>query len=83
MKKFFSLMIVLAAVAMVSCGGNKKANAEAEATATEVVAEETTCCEKSDSCTCDECDGCCEKCDSCTCDKCAEAAAEAPAEEAK
>lgn len=86
MKKIFSLMIVLAAVAMVSCCGNKKTNAEAETVATEVVDEAAaSCCEKKDSCCGEKCDSCTctEKCDSCTCgDKC-EAAAEAPAEEAK
>ena len=71
MKKIFSFVIVLAAVAMVSCGGNttKKA-AETEAAATEAVAAP----EKCDSTACANC----EKCDSTkTC--CAEKAAEAEA----
>lgn len=57
MKKIFSLIVIVAAVAMVSCCGNKKAATEVEATeveATEVV-EEAACCEK--------CDSCCEKCE--------------------
>lgn len=79
MKKIFSFVIVLAAVAMVSCGGNttKKA-AETEAAATEAVAapasEAAACAEKCDSTACANC----EKCDSTkTC--CAEKTAEAEA----
>ena len=70
MKKVFSFVIVLAAVAMVSCGGNaQSAPAEAEV-ATEVVTE-----------TVEQCDStCAEKCDS-TKAACCETAA--PAEAAK
>ena len=72
MKKIFSFVIVLAAVAMVSCGGNttKKA-AETEAAATEAVAapagEAAACAEKCDStaaCCAEKADStkaCCEK----------------------
>ncbi len=53
MKKVFTLMVVFAAVAMVSCAGNK-AKKEAEAAATEVVATEETpaeaCCENAENC---------------------------------
>ena len=58
MKKIFSLIVIVAAVAMVSCCGNKKAATEVEAAeveATEVVEEAAACCEK--------CDSCCEKCE--------------------
>lgn len=76
MKKIFSFVIVLAAVAMVGCCGNttKKA-AEVEAAATEAVAApacEGACAEKCDSAAC----AACEKCDS-TKACCAEKAAEA------
>ena len=64
MKKFFSFAIVMAAAAMISCGGNSNSQAaaeEAEATAVEA----TECCGE-----------CCEKADSCACACCGEAAAE-------
>jgi len=72
MKKIFSFVVVLAAAAMVSCGGNANTKpAEAEETTVEATVEETTCC------------GECEKCDSTACcDKCQEAAAEAATETA-
>ena len=53
MKKVLSLMIVVAAAAMVSCAGNqtKKAEAvEAEAVETVETVEAPACCEKADSC---------------------------------
>ena len=56
MKKFFSFAIVLAAVAMVSCGGNANKPAEAvEVEATEVVTEvvDSTACAQCDSTACD------------------------------
>lgn len=53
MKKIFSFVIVLAAVAMVSCGGNANKNAAAEEAATEAAATEASAC-----------DSCTEKCDS-------------------
>lgn len=70
MKKIFSFAIVLAAAAMISCGGNanKPVAAEAEAEAT----VECTKCEKTDSCCC------CEKTDSTAAE-----APEAPAEATK
>lgn len=72
MKKIFSFAIVLAAAAMISCGGNaNKPAAEAEAEAN----VECTKCEKTDSCCC------CEKTDS-TATEAAEAT-EAPAEATK
>ncbi len=50
MKKILSFVVVLASVAMVSCGGNanKKAAVEAEAAAVE------NCCEQSEECTCEQ-----------------------------
>lgn len=71
MKKFFSFVIVMAAVAMISCGGNANNNAanEVEAEVTETVCEG---CEKADSTCCCEGEEC-EKADSC-CGKCAEKA---------
>ena len=70
MKKIFSFVVVLAAAAMVSCGGNatKPAEAQVEETVVEAQAEENTCC------------GACEKCDSPACEKCAEVETEAAAE---
>ena len=53
MKKIFSFVIVLAAVAMVGCCGNANKKAAAEAAATEAAATETSACE-----------ACTEKCDS-------------------
>lgn len=68
MKKIFSFVVVLAAVAMVGCAGNankKAAEAAAEeTTVVEAAAEGEAACEG------------CEKCDSAACEKC-EAAAEA------
>lgn len=59
MKKIFSCVIVLAAVAMVSCCGNSNKKA-AEGAAVEATAVEAT----------DACAGCAEKCDStAACDK--------------
>jgi hypothetical protein len=58
MKKIFSFVVVLAAVAMVGCAGNsgKKAAAEVEAQATEAAAC-AECTEKCDSTVCaEECD---------------------------
>lgn len=50
MKKVLSLMIVVAAAAMVSCAGKQAKQAETvEVEATEVV-ETPACCEKADSC---------------------------------
>ena len=71
MKKIFSLVIVLAAVAMVSCGGNANKKAAAEAAATEAAATEASACE-----------GCAEKCDSTAacCEQADSTAAEAAAE---
>ncbi|MDE6445556.1 MAG: hypothetical protein K2L06_01685 [Alistipes sp.] len=71
MKKIFSFVVALAAVAMVGCCGNantKSAEAQAEETVVEAQAEENTCC------------GACEKSDSTACDKCAEVETEAAAE---
>lgn len=70
MKKILSFVMVAAAVAMVSCGGNatKKA-AEAEATTTEAAVE---CAAQCDSCTTE----CAAQCDSCTTEAPAEAAVE-------
>ncbi len=50
MKKILSFVVVLASVAMVSCGGNanKKAAVEAEVEAVE------NCCEQSEECTCEQ-----------------------------
>ena len=48
MKKLFTLMVIVAAMAMVSCGGNKaKKAAEAEAAAVECCGE---CCEGEGEC---------------------------------
>lgn len=58
MKKIFSFVIVLAAVAMVGCCGNSNKKA-AEAAATEAVATEAAAAESA-------CAGCTEKCDSTT-----------------
>ncbi len=73
MKKIFSFVIVLAAVAMVSCGGNN-ASKPAEAQAAEQCCGE--CAEKAEGC-CGECaekaEGACEK--EC-CKKAAEGACE-------
>lgn len=71
MKKIFSMMIV-AAVAMVSCGGAQKPAAEAEVEATPAATE---CCEKCDS-------AACEKCEAAPAEEAAATEA-APAEEAK
>ena len=60
MKKIFSLVIVLAAVAMVSCGGNANKKAAAtDAAATEAAATEASACTE-------ECDStaACEQADS-------------------
>ncbi len=70
MKKIFSFAIVLAAAAMISCGGNANKQAAAEAKAEANV--ECTACEKTDSCCC------CEKADSTAAE-----ATEAPAEATK
>lgn len=61
MKKLFSFVLVLAAVVLVSCGGNtsKPAETVVEAEATEVVAGCDGCTEK-----CDSTAACCEKGDS-------------------
>lgn len=79
MKKIFSLIVIAAAVAMVSCCGNKKAATEVEATeveATTEVVEEAACCEK--------CDSCCEKCEAAeTTEEVVEEAAAETVEEAK
>lgn len=66
MKKIFSFVIVLGAVAMVSCGGNtsKPAETVVEAEATEVVSACEGCTEK-----CDSTAECCGKCDSTACEK--------------
>ncbi|MCM1151200.1 MAG: hypothetical protein NC209_05490 [Alistipes sp.] len=73
MKKIFSFVIAMAAVAMVGCCGNttkKAAEGEAAQTVIEASAEgENGCCGK-----------CCEgeeKCDSTCCDKCGEGEAAA------
>lgn len=73
MKKIFSFAIVLAAVAMISCGGNATkpaAEAAAEAPKTEAACPECTQCDstKKAEC-CAKCDStkkaeCCAKCDS-------------------
>lgn len=64
MKKIFSFVVVLAAVAMVGCCGNSNKKA-ADAVATEAVATEAAC------------EGCTEECDStANCEKAAAAAAE-------
>lgn len=75
MKKIFSFVVVLAAVAMVGCAGNsnkKAAEAEAEAQATEAAVE---CTEE-----CDSTKVCAEACDS---TKAAAAEEVAPVEETK
>ncbi len=68
MKKIFSFAIVVAAAAMISCGGNANNQAAADAEATVECKE----CEKADSCCC------CEKADSTAAE-----ATEAPAEATK
>ena len=68
MKKFFSFAIVMAAAAMISCGGNTNSQAAAE-DVEEVAVEATECC------------GECEKADTCACCCGEEAPAEAPAAE--
>ncbi len=67
MKKIFSLVIVLAAVAMVSCGGNANKKAAAEAAATEAAATEASVCTE-------ECDStaACEQADTTACEAAAE-----------
>lgn len=70
MKKIFSFVIVLAAVAMVSCGGNANKKAAADAAATEAAATEASAC-----------DECTEKCDStAACEQADSTATEAAAE---
>ena len=60
MKKIFTLAVLFAAVAMVSCGGqNKKANNAEEQVATECCAE---CAEKEACEECVEAKECCECC---------------------
>lgn len=71
MKKFYSFLIVAAAVAMVSCAGNANKSADAEAVEEVAVEACEACCEKADS-------ACCEK--ACCQEEAAEAAAEAQAE---
>lgn len=73
MKKIFSFVFILGAVALVSCGGNRNKSAETvEVVSTETVAEvecdSTACCGKCDSTACDKAEGtccgsenCCEK----------------------
>lgn len=57
MKKIFSFVVVLSAVAMVSCAGNANKNAAVEVEATEIVAAEPAA-------ACDSTKTCCEACDS-------------------
>ena len=66
MKKIFSFVIVLAAVAMVSCGGNATKPAEAaevETTVVETAVVDTTACvAAADSTACQKAEGeCCTK----------------------
>ncbi len=69
MKKIFSFVVVLSAVAMVSCAGNANKNAAAEAEATEVVATEVVAepaaeCDSTKTCCTEACDStktCCEQ----------------------
>lgn len=69
MKKIFSFVVVLAAVAMVGCCGNSNKKA-ADAAATEAVATDAAATEAA-------CEGCTEECDStANCEKAAAAAAE-------
>lgn len=73
MKKVYSLIVVLAAAAMVSCAGNANKNAavetEATETVTEVVAEPAAACD-STKCCCEECDSTkCEKAEGACCQK--------------
>lgn len=81
MKKIFTLAVLFAAVAMVSCGGqNKKANNAEEQVATKCCAEEAPKCEEACCAECDKKENCAE----CTekkecCKECAEAPAEAEA----
>ena len=89
MKKIFSFAIVLAAAAMISCGGNANQAAQAEA---EAPAVEAACCgecaeKAAEECCAEKQEGCCGKaeCDKAECDKeacaeCAEMAPEAKAE---
>lgn len=70
MKKIFSSVIVLAAVAMVGCAGNpNKKAAEVEVEATEVVSAEAQCCEKCDSTECADCTQECAKAEGECCNK--------------
>ncbi|MBE6181645.1 MAG: hypothetical protein E7148_03010 [Rikenellaceae bacterium] len=71
MKKIFSFAIVLAAVAMISCGGNatKPAAEATEAPKTETACPECTKCDSTKKAECAQCDStkkaeCCAKCDS-------------------
>lgn len=56
MKKIFSFVVVLSAVALVSCAGNANKNAAAEVEATEIVATEIVpqpaagCCDSTKTC---------------------------------
>lgn len=68
MKKIFSFVVVLAAVAMVGCAGNSNKKA-AEAQAGETVIEAAACDKCEGECT-GKCEECTEKCDKC--EKCAE-----------
>ncbi len=85
MKKFYSFLIVAAAVAMVSCCGNaNKTAAAAEAEGAAVEACDKACCDKADSCKKECCkenaeEAACEGCADCE-KKAEEAAAEAKAE---
>lgn len=82
MKKFYSFLIVAAAVAMVGCCGNANKTAAAEADAAAVEACENACCDKADSTCTKEC--CKENAGEAACEGCADcekkAAAEAQAE---
>lgn len=77
MKKIFSFVVVLCAVALVSCAGNANKNAAAEAEATETVATEVVaepaaeCCDSTKTC-CEACDStktCCEQAEGECCNK--------------
>lgn len=67
MKKFFSFVIVVAAVAMVGCAGNSTKPVETEVVETEVVTEapvaDTTACAGCDTTACDKAaeGACCNK----------------------
>lgn len=65
MKKIFSSVIVLAAVAMVGCAGNPNK----KAAEVEVVAAEAQCCEKCDSTECADCTQECAKAEGECCNK--------------